>query len=155
MEKATLKNELNTLANELLQQYKANLSGKGKGNGELVSRSTSNISLNGVNYEIILNLPDYWRYIEEGRQPGKFPNLGKIKNWVEVKNVLPREINGKLPSENQLSFLISRKIARDGIPSTPCLVDAVQSTNIIQRTETVIADYLSKKVDEELEKFAK
>lgn len=150
MEEAALKIKLNSLAQELLQQYKVNLTSKGKGNGELVRSSAANITLNGTTYSIVLNLPDYWKYVEEGRRPGKFPPPDAIKKWITVKGILPREINGRLPSENQLSFLISRKIARDGIQPTNCLSDAIQKTNIVQRAEQVIADYLSQKVDEEL-----
>lgn len=50
-----------------------------------------------------IKLAEYWKYVEYGRKPGdKFP-------------LLPRPINGIKPTDKQLAFLISRKIARDGI----------------------------------------
>ena len=57
----------------------------------------------------------YWKYIEYGRRPGKFPPPNKILDWVKIKPVIPRPVNGIKPTEKQLAFLISRKIARDGI----------------------------------------
>lgn len=155
MEEAALKNELNLLAQELLQQYKANLTSKGKGNGELVHSSTANITLNGTTYSIVLNLPDYWKYVEEGRRPGKFPPPDAIKKWITVKGILPREINGRLPSENQLSFLIGKKISNKGLQGEPLLADAIQKSKITERAEDLISDYFSGEINKELKDFAK
>ena len=38
--------------------------------------------------------------------------------------------NGKLPTENQLAFLIARKIARKGIPATHSLSKTVNNFNL-------------------------
>ena len=63
-----------------------------------------------------IKLAKYWKYVEYGRKPGdKFPPLKEILNWIKIKPVLPRPINGIKPTDKQLAFLISRKIARDGI----------------------------------------
>jgi hypothetical protein len=46
-------------------------------------------------------LPEYWKYVEDGRKSGKYPPLETIKKWIEVKPVLPRPLaNGKLPTTN-------------------------------------------------------
>ena len=37
---------------------------------------------------------------------------------------MPREINGKLPTEQQLAYLIGRKSAQDGIAGTHDLANA-------------------------------
>ena len=155
MEEAALKNELNILVQELLQQYKANLTSKGKGNGELVSSSTANITLNDMTYSIELNLADYWKYVEYGRQPGKFPPPDAIKKWITVKGILPREINGRLPSENQLSYLIGKKISNNGLQGEPLLADAIQKSKITERAEDLISDYFSEEINKELKDFTK
>lgn len=63
-----------------------------------------------------ISLASYWKFVEYGRRKGgKFPPFNKILEWVKVKPVLPREINGIKPTQKQLTFLICRKIARDGI----------------------------------------
>lgn len=72
------------------------------------------VSFRVDNLQIILNLPDYWIYVENGRGPGKFPPLEKISNWITVNNILPRPLGGITPTHNQLTYLISRKIAREG-----------------------------------------
>lgn len=39
-------------------------------------------------------------------------------NWIKIKPVLPRpDKNGKLPTQQQLAFLIARKISREGTPA--------------------------------------
>ena len=45
--------------------------------------------------EITLNLPDYWKYVEYGRGPGKFPPINKIGDWIVKKHILPRPQNGQ------------------------------------------------------------
>ena len=75
-----------------------------------------------VQSEITLQLQDYWKYIEDGRKPGKFPPVGAIMRWIEVKPVIPRPNDfGKIPTPKQLAYLIGRKIERDGIEPFPAL----------------------------------
>lgn len=85
---------------------------------------------NGRKFEISLNLAPYWRYVEYGRKPGKFPPPDKILEWVRIKPLLPRENdNGKLPTEKQLAYLIGRKIAKEGIEAGNQLQDTVDAIN--------------------------
>lgn len=66
------------------------------------------------NLTITFNMPEYWKYIEYGRGSGKFPPPPAILDWITKKNILPRPINGITPTNNQLAFLIGRKISREG-----------------------------------------
>lgn len=77
---------------------------------------------------VVLNLEDYWQIIENGRRPGKrFPPLDDIRHWIQIKPIMPREDNtGKIPTEDQLTFLIGRKIARDGTEPKPFVSDSVE-----------------------------
>lgn len=84
--------------------------------------ATGNL-LNSVEYEIqtdtksitvCLSLEDYWYYLEEGRQPGKFPPVDAMIQYIRSKPIIPDERSGRLPTENQLAFLIGRKIAQEG-----------------------------------------
>lgn len=77
------------------------------------------VSIDGYTYEVSLQLEDYWKQVEYGR--GKTVNGGtgevrkNILNWISKKPVLPRPMeNGKLPTVEQLAYLISRKIHREG-----------------------------------------
>lgn len=69
--------------------------------------------INGQEFAIDLELADYWKYVEDDTRP-HWPPVDKILEWVHIKPVLPTPINGKLPTEKQLAFLISRKISEVG-----------------------------------------
>lgn len=68
------------------------------------------IQKDGQDYEIEISLEDYWKYVENGTS-AHWPPRDKIAEWIRVKPVLPEERNGKLPTVEQLSFLISRAMA--------------------------------------------
>lgn len=120
---------LEEYGNVIAEQYKSNLKANGhKATGNLINSITSHITVNGYEYAIELTLEDYYKYVEEGRRPGKFPPVDKILQWIKVKKILPTPINGKLPTEKQLAFLISRKIANEGIKGTYDLEKAIDTT---------------------------
>ena len=67
---------------------------------------------------------DPGKYIQGGRSNfARFPNIQAIERWIKAKQIFPRPISyrqgdgivTKTPSLKQLTFLISRGIARDGI----------------------------------------
>lgn len=73
---------------------------------------------------------DYWRYVESGRKPGKFPPRSAIRQWIDDKPIQPYpDSRGRIPTKDQLAFLISRKIAFEGIEPTPILEQAVFMCN--------------------------
>ena len=88
-----------------------------KATGNLIkSLKPVSIRFEGNKYTGSISLASYWKYVEYGRRKGgKFPPFNKILDWVKVKPVLPRPINGIKPTQKQLAFLICRKIARNGI----------------------------------------
>lgn len=107
---------LEQYAKELVRTYKENLINDDKvATGNLVN-SINFIIENGANsISVSLSMEDYWKYVENGRKAGKFPPIDRILDWIRVKPVIPDERTGKLPTENQLAFLIARKIANEGI----------------------------------------
>jgi len=52
---------------------------------------------------------DYTEYLEDGRKPGKFPPIDKIKQWIIDKPIAYSDI-----SLSSLAFLIARKISKEG-----------------------------------------
>lgn len=67
---------------------------------------------------------DPGKYIEGGRSNfSRFPNIQAIERWIRAKQIIPQPLTyrqgdaivTKTPSLKQLTFLISRSIARDGI----------------------------------------
>jgi hypothetical protein len=61
-----------------------------------------------------------------GRRPGKFPPIDKIKKWIYDKGIVAQGI-----SFNSLAYLIARKIATQGYKGRPGLVtNAFSQTRI-------------------------
>jgi hypothetical protein len=80
----------------------------------LASTVTSEVIVKGTTYEVVLNLQDYWKYVEEGTEP-HWPPRQAILDWIKIKPVIPRpDDRGRIPTPEQLAFLISRKISREG-----------------------------------------
>lgn len=122
-----LERALKALGGDIVGRYRKNLSKYNiNASGNLSRNTTSIFVIKGDVYEVDLSLPDYWKYVENGRKPGKFPPIDKILEWIRIKPVLPRPMaNGKLPTEKQLTFLISRKIALEGIQPRPVLKETL------------------------------
>lgn len=84
------------------------------------------ITLQVGELEITFNMPEYWKYIELGRGPGKFPPPPAILDWITKKNILPRPINNITPTNNQLAYLIGRKISREGTQGKHALENTIE-----------------------------
>lgn len=87
------------------------------------------VSDGDMRFEVQLELQDYWKYVESGRKPGKFPPVSAILQWIKVKPVIPRpDDRGRIPTQQQLAFLIARSIARNGIEPFPALAQTSEQT---------------------------
>ena len=112
-----LENALKIFIDDLVTVYKQTLiRDDKKASGNLI-KSIKELEIEFSNNKMIgsISLANYWKYVEYGRKAGKFPPVDKILNWIKIKPVIPRPVNGIKPTQKQLAFLISRKIARDGI----------------------------------------
>lgn len=94
--------------------------------GKLLNSVEYMVKKNGTDFSISLELEDYWIYVEDDTRP-HFPPIDKIREWIKVKPVLPRAINGKLPTENQLAYLISRKISQVGTKGSHDLENTIEA----------------------------
>jgi hypothetical protein len=66
-------------------------------------------------FRLQLLAPGYVLTLLFGRQPGRFPNLTGIKQWIAVKGIVPHpDKNGRAVSVDSLAYLIGRKIAQQG-----------------------------------------
>lgn len=144
---------LNPIINDFISTYKSTLENKGKrASGALIDTIKHKIKVQGKWIEISLNLQDYWYYVENGRKPGKFPPPDAIKRWIQIKPILPRpNSNGKIPTENQLAFLIGRKIYREGIKPTHALRDTIREFDLYNKIYNTIVDSIQQKITEEIE----
>ena len=84
----------------------------------LTDTITTQVEVDGKKFTASLNMNFYWKYLEEGTRP-HWPPKNAILNWINIKPVIPRpDQNGVKPTNNQLAFLISRKIHDEGTKGT-------------------------------------
>ena len=108
----------------------------------LASTVTSEVEVHGTTYQVVLNLQEYWKYVEEGTRP-HWPPISAIARWIEIKPVIPRpDENGRIPTPQSLAFLISRKIAREG----------TQGTHDLQETTDALLGYYEERIAEVMER---
>ena len=96
--------------------------------GDLLNNIEYEITRGDFTYTIYVKMKDYWYYVENGRKAGKMPPIDNILRWITVKPVLPRpNAKGKLPTPQQLAFLIARKIGEEGTQGTQDLRKATDT----------------------------
>lgn len=126
---------------EVLERYAVALRNEYQDNLIRSDRVASGDLLNTVEYEVkdkngtytvSLRLQDYWKWVESGRPPTQKGGNGDLRTaileWIKIKPVLPHtDKNGKLPTPQQLAYLISRKIHNEGYEGTQDLRKATES----------------------------
>lgn len=122
---------LNEYAQKAEELYKRKLTDKGiNASYKLLNSVETVVKRNDDEFTVTINLEPYWYYVENGRNAGKFPPIDKILEWIRVKPVIPySDSRGRLPTEEQLAFLISRKIAEQGTEGRHVLAETVEELN--------------------------
>lgn len=117
------------------------------GRKKLMDSIETIVTVDGHSFTASLKLNAYWQFLEEGIAPsGKYRNPGWkafpfIANWVEIKPVIPRPNgDGKIPTPKQLSYLIGRKIVKEG----------TKGAHGMQKTKDAIVPYYIDKIEEAL-----
>lgn len=96
--------------------------------GDLLNNIEYEVTRGDFTYTIYVKMKDYWYYVENGRKAGKWPPIQNILDWIKIKPVLPRpNAEGKLPTPQQLAFLIARKIGEEGTEGTQDLRKAADT----------------------------
>lgn len=110
-------NLLKQFIDDFMNTYKSLLIKDGKNASGNLIKSLKNYSIRFEYDSIVgeIEIAPYWKYVEYGRKPGKFPPPQAILSWVESKS-LPRPVSGlKQQTKEQFAYLVARKIAREGI----------------------------------------
>lgn len=136
--------------------YKERLASEGiNASGSLSNSVTANVEMDGTVFEVSLTLNEYWKYIEGGRPPTQNNGNGELRRnilqWIKVKPVLPTPFNGKLPTEEQLAYLISRKIHREGYEGKEPLKKTFEELEIMLKEDLEIA--FAEDIAEDIEKI--
>lgn len=114
--------------------------------GDLLNNIEYEVTRGDFTYTIYVKMKDYWYYAENGRKAGKWPPIQNILDWIKIKPVLPRpNAKGKLPTPQQLAFLIARKIGEEGTEGTQ---DLRKATDTIWDT---FEDRLYEAIDEDVD----
>lgn len=149
-----LNREISNFVDDFVETYKSILISQGKtATGNLVKSIKS--EPNTIENNIItgqISLAEYWKYVEYGRKPGKFPPKEKISKWIDDKGIqLPTPSNGITMTKQQLTFLISRKIAQYGIKPGNQFEEALEIT--WKNHEILMNRAIQKDIDEFLNKI--
>ena len=116
-------------------------------NGHLATEKliTSITLLPVKDLEVSISLEEYWKRVEYDNRAHWAPPEA-ILSWVKAKHIVPsKTYDGKLPTEKQLAYLISRKISEKGTTGTHDLRDAMQAVNI--QFEQRIGDAVAKDIE--------
>lgn len=133
---------INQIASNFLAVYKQELQ-PNKTTGSLANTASYMTKFDGRYLTISLNLQDYWKYVEDGTKP-HFPPIEDILQWIKVKPVLPRKRKGKLPTQKQLAYLISRKISKVGTKAYKPLNKAMSRFKLQQKVLKALSQELIK-----------
>lgn len=123
---------LSSFGNTLISRYREKI--KEYSSGKLYKTIDYTITAQNDSYLVIINLEDYWKYIEKGRRAGaKMPPVEAIENWIKVRKILPRPValkSGKqrVPTVQQLAYVIARSISRKGIAPRPFMRESIEDT---------------------------
>lgn len=149
MEFKNLRSVLLDYAIALQNKYKDNLLLSNRlATGELIKSVQYKLDFKDKEFIIYLELEDYYKYVENGTKP-HFPPVNAILNWIKAKPVLPTPINGKLPTPNQLAYLIGRKISEVGTEGSHDLEKS--SKTISEEYEELILEALEKDINEDID----
>ena len=117
--------------------------------GELLNSVEYIIEKDDRQIEVSLQLEEWWKYVEEDTKP-HFPPPDAMLNYIKAKPILPKpDNNGKLPTPNQLAYLIGRKISEVGTTGTHNVRDTVRLMN--ERYEEKIGQAISEDINNELD----
>lgn len=141
----TIKDITNDFVVELKNRLKANDS---YASGNLAKSIKGVVKQNGKYVIISIQLEDYWKYIENGTKP-HWPPVDAIKKWITVKPILPRPLkSGKLPTDNQLAYLIGRKISKVGTKAKPFLKPTITDFDLVGKIYDEVTNLLNKQLED-------
>jgi hypothetical protein len=146
-----LERVLNDFAYRFIELARQNLNdNNSNASHELYNSLEKIVEIGEDSFSVKISLADYWQFLEHGRGPGKFPPPPAIRNWIEVKPVQPYpDSRGRIPTVDQLTFLIGRKIAEEGTEPQPFFEPAKEQA--VREFSTAIDKAIEADVDEYVE----
>lgn len=148
MEKLDLRT-IQDITNDFVLELKNRLTANdSSASGNLAKSIKGVVKQNGMYVVISISLEDYWKYVENGTKP-HWPPISVIKRWISVKPVLPRPLkSGKLPTDNQLAYLIGRKISKVGTKAKPFLKPTITDFDLVGKIYDEVTNLLNKQLED-------
>lgn len=99
------------------QRPKSGIRNMTRKTGQLYNSIT--VSFDPAKNQMKVNMLDYWKYVNDGRQPGKYVPLKPLMDWIKVKG-MNRDTKGRFKKFNikGVAFGISISIKKFGIQPT-------------------------------------
>ena len=141
------------ITNNFCTELRNTLSNNGTdASGELSKSIKGIVKQDGKWVIISIQMEDYWKYVENGTKP-HFPPIDAIKKWITIKPVLPRPLpNGKLPTTNQLAYLIGRKIAQKGTLPKPFFNPTLNDFDLVGKVYNEVLNLIEEQITKEIDK---
>ena len=155
---------LNEFGKEVVEAYKKGVvKYDAIASHSLLDKVSANVpQQNGSIITVSINLMEYWKFVEAGRQAGKMPPVSAIEQWLSYKHILPGTSQRGVPSyaaltpdlgsldvakrSNNLAWAIATNIKKYGIKPKPILRESVSETlkAFEQRIAIALADDVGK-----------
>lgn len=150
-----LQNFLATLdeyAREAKELYKRKLTEKNiNASYKLLNSVETTVKRNDDEFTVTINLEYYWYWIENGRKSGRYPPIDKIIEWIRIKPIIPySDKRGRLPTEEQLAFLIARKISGLDAKGNKIVEYGIEGKHILAETVEELNRYYLPKLQQSL-----
>lgn len=145
--------EIRNICEQIAQVYRDKMRNAGYDpNGELMNFTWVTEYKDNL-FEVYFDLPPYFHFAENGRRPGKFPPPDAILKWIQFKRLVPRPgRDGKVPSTNQLVYLISRKIATKGTEGKHLFEKTLDDQNLDNLANKLV-ELITAEFEKEIEKY--
>jgi hypothetical protein len=102
---------------------------------------------------LVVEMPYYWTWVDEGRRPGRMPPLRAIDRWSVTKKGLSgvRDAKGRFIERRQLNYLRAKSIGQYGFYKTDFVNKAINSVigEVEQKFGEAAATYVTELIKDE------
>lgn len=118
---------------------------------------------NGNLFEVIFNLPDYWKEAEYGRPPGEKPSYTVIRDWMIFKKLIPSTKQARIPRDYAFIANVRRTIAEKGTRAYRGIgghlfektLDDPNLDNLADKLVELITEEFEKEIEKEIQNIIK
>lgn len=108
--------------------------------GRLISETSIDVTLENNVYHVSLNMPEYWKYAEYGRSPGKLPPIQRIKDWVYVKKGLP--VAPRIEEQDRFAWAVAHNIAKYGTEGNRMIERTMRDYKLSSKLNKIVGEQL-------------